>query len=226
MNIDELKNLYDKAVEYVDKNASRNLVFVPAISGEKYFSQPENKRIMVVGRSANGWSMPKYSQADCDGKWFPYGLRWVYESGNFCADGSGHKPSVNHSKFWQFISYKLVYEGFDKADFADYIVWSNLYKISPADGGNPNNKLCKATYDLMDKILCEELKFYRPEKVWFITEPYNKVFGDWMFWKYEKGTTFENACNYINENNIEAKLFLRPERRRFEDVIKKAAWNK
>ncbi len=107
----EVVRIYDCAL------SCGNTDHVPAISGEKYFSLPEDKRIMVVGRSANGWSMPKYSQTDCEGKWFPYGLRWVYESGNFCADESDHKPSVTHSKFWQFIRYKLVDEGFDKAYF-------------------------------------------------------------------------------------------------------------
>lgn len=218
-----LKDLYGKAVEYVEDNSNKDLVFIPAISGDKYFSQPDDKKVMVFGRSVNGWSMPLFRLTG-NSEWFPYGLRWVYESGNFCTDGSGHEPAVNHSKFWQFIRCNLKLHGISQKNFSDYIVWSNLYKISPKDRGNPNNKICQDTYNLMDEILCEELRFYKPQKVWFITEPYNKIFGKWIFWEYNKGVSFKNTRNYINDNDMEAKLFLRPERRKFEDVIKKASW--
>ena len=105
-------------------------------------------------------------------------------------------------------------------------MWSKLYKISPESDSNPNDEICEKTYGLMDEILCEELKFYKPRKVWFITEPYKKIFGDRMFWKYENGTTFKNTRNHIKDNKIVAKLFSRPERRKFDDIIKNAEWIK
>ena len=49
--------------------------------------------------------------------------------------------------------------------------WSNLYKVSPADGGNPSNRLCRAQEAGCVRMLGWELDHYAPRRVLFLTGP-------------------------------------------------------
>lgn len=71
---------------------------------------------------------------------------------------------VFRSFFWNVV-YKLVCRFYDidteSFDWSKKIVWSNLYKIAPKEGGNPNDKECllqdKYSFELVKKEI-EELK--------------------------------------------------------------------
>lgn len=49
------------------------------------------------------------------------------------------------------------------------IVWSNLYKIAPHDGGNPTEKLMKAQKSACAKLLSAEIEYFNPTHILFIT---------------------------------------------------------
>jgi hypothetical protein len=63
------------------------------------------------------------------------------------------------------------------------LVWSNLYKIAPCDGGNPNSKLQKAQRDGCVRLLEWELQQYHPRRILFLTgwwaDPFLK--GAWEY---------------------------------------------
>ncbi len=217
----KLLELYAEACDKA-KNSTKNgkdLIFVPAICGKNYANSV--KRVMVVGRAPNGWSMGDYPNNGCAPEaWFEYGLSWVYQDGP-----ASHKRSVAHSKFWQFIRYKLVENGIieSKENFSDNIVWTNLYKISPKIHGNPSGNLRKITAKLMDDILCNEINYYQPDEIWFITKNNKKPpeDGDKDLWFRKKH--FENAvCLVENQNNFSAILYNRPEFCSFYKVKEKA----
>jgi hypothetical protein len=229
-----LKNLYKEAVEIIEgKNKGeieedKKLVFVPAICGKKFDGCPH--KIMIVGRAPNGWSMPFYEDNDAvPDKWFESHLDWVISGEDLKRNGEKHNASIKYSKFWQFICYliRLKCPEIKKENFVDVIVWNNLFKISNGNSGNPNDKLCKETVELMDKILTAEIKYYQPDEIWFITKKNEKVdckwtddsYGDkWLFWKYNNELAFEKTLEYIKTNDIKAKLFYRPEHRKFSEI--------
>lgn len=218
----ELKELYSKANE-VAKNVGgkkNELIAVPAVVGKEYFSQPEDNRIMVVGRCVNGWQ-ESYNGGNIE-NWYKNSLRWVYIS-----DEPDYTPAGIHSKFWQFIKYKLNNElGISLKNFSDYIVWTNLYKIAPKECGNLSNKLMsdKKVRELSDKVIAAEIEFYNPKEIWFITKcnkknvPDDKERDNWLFETDNGMFVFDKTLQTIKDKHISARLFYRPEFRKFSDI--------
>lgn len=140
------------------------------------------KGLMVIGRAVNGWT---------EGGWTPeaFGdpgnrgaaidevrtkaetyprcpMSWVGESA-----GAQDGYNTNKSPFWRIIreiTKTIVPESSDD-DWWSHICWSNLYKVSPWEGGNPLDRLCSAQFDSCVKLLQDELGFYRPRRVLVIT---------------------------------------------------------
>ena len=71
------------------------------------------------------------------------------------------------SAFWRVI--REVMKGLEIASENDpwfsYLVWSNLYKVSPAEGGNPGNKLCCIQLKGCKSLFDTELDIYRPSRL-------------------------------------------------------------
>ena len=49
------------------------------------------------------------------------------------------------------------------------MVWSNLYKIAPSGGGNPDGKLQNIQFPFCRDILVQEIAAFRPRRVVFAT---------------------------------------------------------
>jgi len=52
-----------------------------------------------------------------------------------------------------------------KESYADYFAWSNLMKIAPSKGGNPNDKEYNAQIKLAKKIFKAEIDEYNPRNI-------------------------------------------------------------
>lgn len=223
--MEELKELYSKASikkEELNKNKV-SFSFVPAICGANYNSS--SKKIMVVGRAPNGWSMKSYHNGSRPENWFEAKLSWVYQDGPVrCDNGEQHEASVKWSKFWQFIRYNLSLQcsEIDRNTFSDMIVWTNLYKISPKSSGNPSDHLCRDTCELMDKILLAEIKYYCPDEIWFITKNKSKQPEDGDMCRWIRKKEFPKTIDWLKNNNdkLKAFIYLRPEFTKFETVGK------
>jgi hypothetical protein len=96
-------------------------------------------------------------------------MSWVSSSWS----GQGYNPAT--SAFWR--TAKRVAFGLDLPDlnpqsWSSRLAWSNLYKIAPFAGGNPNARLQSLQFDLCRTLLDVEIRTLRPQNMVLAT-------GDW-----------------------------------------------
>jgi len=177
-----------------------------AMSGKKY-----DRKLMVVGRALNGWGnewLPKDVLVEDKVKEIVermVGLRkdnhdqicWVSTDWN---GSPNNKYKVRTSAFWRVI--KKIVERLDlpniiKPDWPSFLVWSNLYKISPGEGGNPSDKIKKLQCDYCRQLLALEVETYCPEKILFLTgyQWWAKPFMEG--WTQDIQLTLKNEYKYI-----------------------------
>jgi hypothetical protein len=85
-----------------------------------------------------------------------------------------------HSAFWRTIK-KVVHEfripDADTDFWADHLLWSDLYKISPEAGHNPPDPLCAIQEPRCIEMLSEEIAHWQPRRIVFFTgESWEKPF--------------------------------------------------
>lgn len=143
----------------------------------------DNSPLMVVGRAVNGWG-DQFAASDCNS---PRRVDEIVAGAQGAAqDAHGDQMSwvrnnwregdptgyrTNSSAFWRVIR-RIVLEIVDDAtddDWSSYLVWSNLYKVSPASGGNPSTKLCNAQQAACANMLVREIEYFQPQMVLFLT---------------------------------------------------------
>lgn len=164
-----------------------------AITGDLDHQQ---KRFMLIGRACNGWDDFSLNLDDCDEYSniadieFYDRNRWGWIKEYRGALYSGHtdpptycvsqKPFWDYSKsIWQCISGKQA-----KGKWMEDIAWSNLYKVSPAVSGNPEEEYKQVELDTCKKILIRELELIKPTHIfmpvgyygWF--EDFKDIFSD------------------------------------------------
>ena len=139
--------------------------------------------LMVVGRAVNGWTegiLPEhlafpaaaetYSQvvlASVNGDG-PCPMTWVTNQWGNTNEGY----NTRRSAFWRVI--RGVVDGLGIADveqdpWSSHLVWSNLYKIAPANGGNPSNTLCAIQLAGCRDLFNLELTTYTPLRLLLLT---------------------------------------------------------
>ena len=141
--------------------------------------------LMVVGRAANGWEVCgypygvhpeeltdptlriKFAQAVQESVGGEHPMAWVREQW-----GLGASYNTRRSAFWRVI--RRVTEGLniagkDAENWPCHLVWSNLYKVSPSDGGNPSGQLCNRQFAGCSDLFQLELNTYRPKRLLLLT---------------------------------------------------------
>lgn len=168
----------DVVLSSVTQVAADTVTGFLAMIGHEYDGQ-----LMVVGRAVNGWTdavAPKDLQND--GRRREY-AEHVYESvtGTECpmcwvtacwGAAKNKKYNTSRSAFWRVI--RAVVSRFNVSDVNTYkwpsaLIWSNLYKVSPAKGGNPSAELRRAQFDGCAQLFRWELQNYRPRRILFLT---------------------------------------------------------
>jgi hypothetical protein len=150
------------------------------VKGDKY-----NRELMVVGRAVNGWGTEKdkiwwkskagpkkvmkeivafsgKDKGDCP-------LKWVTDNWDSVCDG---QYRMNKSAFWRVnkkILSKLEITDAETQNWSSYLVWTNLYKVAPAKGGNPSEKLCNAQFENCLSMLEAEIELFKPKRILFLT---------------------------------------------------------
>ena len=134
-----------------------------------------NGELMVIGRAVNGW-IDEFNVASCgtdDGR---EALLGDSESNENCpmgwvVDHWGKTDGYNTkgSSFWRVIQQVSEAVGIDGARWSSQLAWTNLYKVSPYDGGNPSEKLCDAQFTACGRLLAGEFDAYRPKRALVIT---------------------------------------------------------
>lgn len=88
---------------------------------------------------------------------------------------SPHDSDYNtrRSDFWAVIRDVVGRLGIANVDEDDnwpsHLIWSNLYKIAPFAGGNPDRELQTAQFNGCANLLAWELEEYRPRRLLFLT---------------------------------------------------------
>lgn len=207
--------LYDAVYPADNKKfKERHLSNFVAMRGSRYNEKTGKKnvvRLMIVGRAVNGWGKgmntdsadtyaseattlfkasdrfkTEWNMQDCDTN--PYSKYTTKE-------GNEKKYYLSSSPFWSAtrdVWYQL--SGEQKSDWYEDIVWNNIYKVAPLEGGNPSTNLIYAQADICVKLLQEEIRLLQPthillviDKSWISWKSKNKVMFDFMeaFEKYK-----------------------------------------
>lgn len=244
-----MKNLYAELFkEFSEDNELASMAHFVAIKGRRY--EKSDVRLMIIGRAPNGWSQfPDYSDKNRFGeiaeKQFLATDRMTHSNGDLSQDNgwldnrngklySSHCPTycVSNKAFWSYS--KMIFESLtgtqDKSEiWTEHIAWSNLYKLSPVNGGNPSKGTKQRQMDICIEILKKELDTLKPTHILFITgyewfTPFEKIFVKVTECKDKK----INRGNNINSVFVEgtasygsAKVVIacRPEYRKKNDYV-------
>lgn len=195
MKTDYIKNEYMKLYEdCLNSGTFFNDAHFVAIRGEKY-NLDSKIRFMLIGRAPNGWMQINTKTKEIFGieanlqyqdvkRW-----NWIKEiNGKLYSvnDENGKKYSLNRSAFWSYSRevFKCLsnqVEG-DKV-WQKNIVWSNLYKVAPLDGGNPCSKSQKVQLNASKEILKKELNEFNPTHILIMSgfeffKPFSELFDE------------------------------------------------
>jgi hypothetical protein len=182
MRKDEIA-IFKRLLTHVGENYSRlpsaRLTGFLAMVGGQYDGE-----LMVIGRAVNGWNdeygwLPKdlvsparvgavaeqtlgsvTDSNDCP-------MRWVIRKW-----GWREKYSTRRSAFWRSI--RKTVQGLALADiegdhWSSCLAWSNLYKIAPAEHGNPSSALGSLQRELCKELLVSEICSLNPRRILFLT---------------------------------------------------------
>ena len=171
---DELKPLYANLMNSIKDFEYSKASF--CLQWGKNFPSEEHCGIMFVGRATNGWI------SDSEDVDILFGnseeaifnrhdqMQWVE---NLWGNENGY--NTNNSAFWRVI--KAVASHFNPEPWYSHIAWSNVCKVAPWDGGNPNDTLYYAQLKDCKKIFETEIKLLSPKVVVMLTgESWSKDF--------------------------------------------------
>ena len=157
---EDIKFFEDKLREVRDD--FEKTCFFKTQKGHKY--KNTSTKLMFIGKAANGWNekhneRTHESEDSCLDAWIPMGV-----------NGYNYRASP----FWQVIRFvatkflEMNEKDWD-TEWSCHIVWSNLYRIAPKDGGNPSTALCEDQLDLCKDLLHAEIEELRPNKIICLT---------------------------------------------------------
>lgn len=184
------------------------------IQGNMY---KKHRDLMVVGRALNSWGTEK------DKMWWGKDklsktianniIDYSIEENGICSmkwiiDNWDKNYYMNRSAFWR-VTKKILNElqiTQSKSDWSSYLVWTDLYKISYSEGGNPSNSLMNAQFDECVSFLKKEIKYFRPKRILFLCG-YNwfKEFNNGDFIGREYSTNVEWIGKFGDPKVVVAK---------------------
>ncbi len=156
----------------IPSQAKEYTAFYPII-GKEY---AQGKHLLVVGQAVNEWLPSGFTGGDDEKKLDEHIKLAIKESqaeGEECAlnwvNTNWTKSGLFRSFFWN-VTYKLVKQKYGKTDenWNKVIAWSNLMKIAPYTGGNPDAEEIKAQ-EYAAELFIEELNFLQPQNVILFT---------------------------------------------------------
>ncbi|MFC1600817.1 uracil-DNA glycosylase family protein [Candidatus Sumerlaeota bacterium] len=162
-----------------------------------------NGELMIVGRAGNGghgsWEVNRASdKQERDGIISKASAHYSYHNGRCPLKwvtehwGGEYKYNTKQSQFWQVIrevSGQLGIADIESEEWPSHLIWSNLYKISPDEGGNPSGRLCDIQFDSCVRCLKQEIQDWQPKRILFLTG------FDWA-----KSFVEDNSCYDISES--------------------------
>ena len=170
--------------EVADAAGDPDVPLVPfwPLRGARYDTE-----LLVIGRSVNGWiddwtshqlqdpmvrrQVVEYMRHDAEPEDHDR-MAWV---GDLWGATSGY--NTRRSAFWRVL--RRISGGADaREDWPSRLVWTNLYKVSPAAGWNPGANLQRAQRASACELLSLELEVFAPRRVLALTGGWIAPFTD------------------------------------------------
>ncbi len=137
------------------------------IEGEDY---AKDRELMVIGRAVNGWTeygwLPKDSAAKAEEI-----VNQIIKESPILWTKLCHNGYMKKAPFWNVI--KKIAKGLKIADDENNcpskLFWSNLYKISPYCGGNPDDSLINLQCNACKDLLKKEIDDAKPNRILMLT---------------------------------------------------------
>ena len=138
--------------------------------------------LMVVGRAVNGWTdgvLPQHLASPADAERYSCCVFHSVKGDGQCPMtwvtdrwGNANGYNTRRSAFWRAIRgvvARLEIADVEQDSWPSHLVWSNLYKIAPVEGGNPGETLCLIQLDGCRELFDLELTTYRPSRLLLLT---------------------------------------------------------
>lgn len=175
--VEHRKLLAEQLLPLIGANATR-LPFL-SMAGHLYKNE-----LMVVGRAPNGWedgmlpcdlasptaatnyAATIYESVVGTG---PCPMSWVTDA---WANPDNTKYNTRKSAFWRVIRGVVAESGIadtDESSWPSHLVWSNLYKVAPEEGGNPGGALRQIQLSHCIALLQQEIDVYLPRRLLLLT---------------------------------------------------------
>ena len=194
----------NKTVQEIDKK--RKLSFFCTQWGDM-FPETTHEGLLFVGRATNGWGN------GIDPEQLPFNdpdqMKWVDDIWDEHNGANGERLwRGNSSAFWRVI--RSVTERYHKSEWFRHVSWSNLYKCSFLDKGNPSALLRNTVIEQSVELLKVDVSMLSPKAVIMIAGKWEKeilarLFPDVEPSSFEHGGVIVNGTLYIATE--------RPERR-------------
>lgn len=218
-----LDTLYEELLkEYIDKFGTNNkMSCMYHVKGEEYKKNNKRAKILFVGRAPNGWYENIYADKtindildeakNCD---FDLGKIYTNPIGEGINDkGEKVKWYYNKSAFWQLAKRVVSLVSPNVGNWSSEIAWTNLFKIAPANGGNPSYDVMLQLIDKSLDILEEEIRLLEPSYVVMVTDV--KMDGIDLSKMLEKFNIKRIEDSFIvgygGKNNVKIVVVKRPE---------------
>ena len=133
------------------------------------------------------------------------------------ADAIGRRYNTAKSAFYRVmrsVTEALKIADTSEAEWPSFLMWTNLYKIAPAAGGNPSSGLARLQHEACVKMLNEEIRQWKPLRILFLTgldwaEPFFSGIG------MTTGTRLDGPVAYagkirLSPNGAEASAVVGP----------------
>jgi hypothetical protein len=153
------------------------------------------KGMLLVGRATNGWppqfmlreggKLEEVERIVAEASNPGFGMEWVTDlSGPAAATGRANTYNTNMSPFWR--TAHQVAEACKTIQhpekWSGSLAWSNLYKLAPANGGNPSWAQCSAQQKTCAELLKLEIEAFDPAVVIVVAggdwwDPFNEALG-------------------------------------------------
>lgn len=143
--------------------------------------------LLVIGRSVNGWVEDWTALQLRDHSVRREAVDWLRRDAeptsgdrmSWVADLWGATTGYNtrRSAVWRVL--RRISGGDDAADdWPSRLVWTNLYKVSPAAGWNPGADLQRAQRKSVQELVRREIAEFNPRRVLALTGPWIAPFAD------------------------------------------------
>lgn len=184
----------------------------------KNYPFDQKSGFLFIGKAVNGWitnetDVTRLFDIENPERIFARQdqMEWV---NNLSGNTKGY--NTRKSAFWRLI--KKVSETYYPEKWYSNIAWTNLYKVAPYKGGNPNGKLQNTQRKYCFDILKKEIEILTPKYVIFLTSGLESSFVkhlngneqlniiDEKFWgKYKTTLTEIDGIRYIISHHPQGK---------------------